>query len=229
MKLKISKIVSLTLIILLVSQNLTNVTSANAFSTDKEIDFRKSVPPISHNFSSEFDYELYQNLLDELGLEKDIPFNEEIPPEIIKKLQNSPTVKKIEEKYQTELSENSFTENNSNLVTTQSIKVIRLGKYIREQGYMGNRELRSYVSYVNRNSYYMGWIALVTGFTSGVYGAIPIGILTQFATGSQFETVKSKAYSGYGMGWVNMYASGKNSYSIIPRRDFSKNFILYKK
>ena len=68
----------------------------------------------------EIDREKYEALLDELGLEKDIPFNEDIPPEVLEKMSNSKV-----------LNEMAQSNNVNNAIVPSSIKVIKLGKSIK--------------------------------------------------------------------------------------------------
>ena len=109
-------------------------------------------------------------------------------------------------------------------------KTIKTGKYVKKQGYMTNAQLRKYVKYVDKQKSRLGWASMVTGFAPFFTG-VPQGILVQYlGNKNNFEIVKKKAYAGYGMGWAHLSATGKkNSLSVIPRRDFSKTKIVYKK
>ncbi|MEK4394094.1 hypothetical protein MHH94_08645 [Mammaliicoccus sp. FSL K6-3158] len=109
-------------------------------------------------------------------------------------------------------------------------KTIKTGKYVKKQGYMTNAQLRKYVKYVDKQKGRMGWASLVIG-VGPLFTGVPQGILMQYlGNKNNFEIVKKKAYAGYGMGWAHLSATGKkNSLSVIPRRDFSKTKIVYKK
>lgn len=112
----------------------------------------------------------------------------------------------------------------------QATKTIKTGKYVKKQGYMTNAQLRKYVKYVDKQKSRLGWASMVTGFAPFFTG-VPQGVLVQYlGNKNNFEIVKKKAYAGYGMGWAHLSATGKkNSLSVIPRRDFSKTKIVYKK
>lgn len=122
---------------------------------------------------------------------------------------------------------NNFEKPFAQTLSTNTI-TIKTGYYIKQQGYLTNQQLRDYVKYVDKQVNTLGWVTLATGFL-GAYGvAIPQTIFMQFAGGAaNFDLIKEKAYGGYGMGWVHMYAAGPNTLSIIPRRDFSKSRIVY--
>lgn len=110
-----------------------------------------------------------------------------------------------------------------------STRIIHTGKYIKKQGYMTNAQLRKYVKYVDARKDQMGIATMVVGFAP-YFAGVPQTILMQFlGSNSSFEIVKKKAYAGYGMGWCHMYSTGTKSLTVIPRRDFSKAKIVYKK
>lgn len=108
--------------------------------------------------------------------------------------------------------------------------IIQTGYYIKQQGYMTNKELRDYVAYVDNQSKILGWTVLISGFLTGSGVTIAPAVLMQFAGGAaNFDIVKEQAYAGKGMGWTHMYADGPNTLSIIPRRDFSSLNIIYQR
>ncbi|QCR32516.1 hypothetical protein [Lysinibacillus sp. SGAir0095] len=111
------------------------------------------------------------------------------------------------------------------------VKFIYVDKYIKAQGYMNNTQLKSYVQHVkNRNNGMtvlaatMGWLSLnpIIGGTIST-ASVVASIFTNF------DDISNKAAQGYGMGWVEMYSTGTQSLTIIPRRDFSKVKTLYVK
>lgn len=115
-------------------------------------------------------------------------------------------------------------------VQSRANMIIQTGYYIKEQGYLTNSELRSYVKYIDKQTNILGWNFLITGFITASGVAIAPAILMQFAGGAaNFELVKEAAYAGKGMGWAHMYADGPNTLSIIPRRDFSTLTIKYQR
>ncbi|KGA84116.1 MULTISPECIES: hypothetical protein [Lysinibacillus] len=115
-------------------------------------------------------------------------------------------------------------------VQPRATMTIQTGYYIKEQGYLTNKQLRDYVEYVDKQSNTLGWTFLITGFITLSKIAIAPAILMQFAGGAaNFDIVKEQAYAGKGMGWAHMYADGPNTLSIIPRRDFSTLTIKYTK
>lgn len=127
----------------------------------------------------------------------------------------------------------TYTQDENGITTyaaRQATKTIKTGKYVKQQGYMTNAQLRKYVKYVDKQKSRLSWASMVTGFAP-FFSGVPQGVLMQFlGNANNFEIVKKKAYAGYGMGWAHLSATGKkNSLSVIPRRDFSKTKIVYKK
>lgn len=110
------------------------------------------------------------------------------------------------------------------------VKFIYVDKYIKNQGYLNNTQLKDYVKYVKSRvngmtvlTATLGWLTLNSAIGSTM-GTISAGSI--FAN---FDDISNKAAQGYGMGWVNMYSTGTQSLTIIPRRDFSKIKTLYVK
>ena len=119
---------------------------------------------------------------------------------------------------------------NNDLKALSSGIIIRTGYDIKNQGYMTNKQLLDYVEYVDKQAKTLGWTILISGFLTKSAITIAPAVLMQFAGGeANFDIVKKQAYAGYGMGWAHMYANGNNTLSVIPRRDFSNQHILYTK
>lgn len=113
---------------------------------------------------------------------------------------------------------------------SRATMTIQTGYYIKEQGYLTNKQLRDYVKYVDEQTNLLGWNFLISGFLTLNPVAIAPAVLMQFAGGAaNFDIVKEQAFAGKGMGWAHMYADGPNTLSIIPRRDFSSHKIIYTK